>query len=135
MTARRSGGRAVSSSPIPSRCRRSNARVIRRSVRRVRVALMMRAAAKEAWALSGGGCPIDVDTGPSALVRGSRDEFTSLFRDLTSDTVRHTPSGGLLSLRWRIEADGRGAFSANDPGIGIAAEHLPRLARRPTVLT
>lgn len=95
----------------------------------------MCAATTESRALSGGGYPIDVDTGPSALVRGSRDEFTSVFRDLASDTVRHTPSGGSFTLRWHIEADGRGAFSANDPGIGIAAERLSRPAGRATVST
>ena len=31
---------------------------------------------------------------------------------------------------WRVDADGSGVFSVRDSGIGIAAEHLPRLTER-----
>ncbi|HYT97732.1 MAG TPA: ATP-binding protein, partial [Casimicrobiaceae bacterium] len=31
---------------------------------------------------------------------------------------------------WRVDTDGSGVFSVTDSGIGIAAEHLPRLTER-----
>jgi two-component system phosphate regulon sensor histidine kinase PhoR len=61
---------------------------------------------------------------------GSRDELASAFGNLVSNAVRYTPDGGTITLAWRIDDEGRGAFSVTDTGIGIAPEHIPRLTER-----
>jgi two-component system phosphate regulon sensor histidine kinase PhoR len=61
--------------------------------------------------------------------RGSRDELRSAFGNLVSNAIRYTPSGGRIALAWRAHDDGA-AFEVQDSGIGIAAEHLPRLTER-----
>jgi two-component system phosphate regulon sensor histidine kinase PhoR len=43
--------------------------------------------------------------------------------------VRYTPDGGRIALDWRV-AEAGGEFTVADSGIGIAAEHLPRLTER-----
>ncbi len=84
----------------------------------------------EARALSSGRHEIrieGVDT-PFDLV-GNEKELASAFGNLVSNAIRYTPAGGSVTLRWR-EADGGAAFEAEDTGIGIAAEHIPRLTER-----
>jgi two-component system phosphate regulon sensor histidine kinase PhoR len=44
--------------------------------------------------------------------------------------VRYSPDGGEICLCWRGEGEGGARFSVTDSGIGIAAEHLPRLTER-----
>ena len=61
---------------------------------------------------------------------GSRDELASAFGNLVSNAIRYTPAGGRITLGWRVDADGSGVFSVTDTGIGIAAEHVPRLTER-----
>ena len=82
----------------------------------------------EARALSGGRHEI-VCTAERIRARGSRDELRSAFGNLVSNAVRYTPSGGRISLAWRARDDGA-VFEVQDSGIGIAAEHLPRLTER-----
>jgi two-component system phosphate regulon sensor histidine kinase PhoR len=65
----------------------------------------------------------------SVHLRGSADELRSAFSNLVSNAVRYTPESGRITLRWI--ADGASLrFSVTDNGIGIPAEHLPRLAER-----
>jgi two-component system phosphate regulon sensor histidine kinase PhoR len=60
---------------------------------------------------------------------GSERELYSAFSNLVSNAVRYTPSGGEITLRWY--ADKKGAhFEVTDTGIGIAAQHIPRLTER-----
>ncbi|MBI4986211.1 MAG: phosphate regulon sensor histidine kinase PhoR [Rhodocyclales bacterium] len=83
----------------------------------------------EAIALSGGRHTIElVDTGPAAL-RGSYKELRSALGNLASNAVRYTQSGGSITLSWGGKADGA-AFAVADTGIGIDAQHLPRLTER-----
>ncbi len=83
----------------------------------------------DAKALSGGRQEITLSIGDAATVLGSRDELASAFGNLVSNAVRYTPEGGRVALDWRITGRG-GEFSVTDTGIGIAAEHLPRLTER-----
>jgi len=84
----------------------------------------------DAKALSRGEHEIALDIGEAASVIGSRDELASAFGNLVSNAIRYTPSGGRITLAWRIDADGGGVFSVSDSGIGIAASHIPRLTER-----
>ncbi|MDY0007667.1 MAG: phosphate regulon sensor histidine kinase PhoR [Spongiibacteraceae bacterium] len=60
---------------------------------------------------------------------GAERELHSAFSNIVGNAVRYTPAGGEIHIRWW--RDGSGAhFSVGDSGIGIAAEHLPRLTER-----
>ncbi len=63
-------------------------------------------------------------------VAGSQNELLSAMTNLASNAVRHTPGGGVIDVKWTLLADGRGEFSVEDTGPGIAAEHIPRLTER-----
>lgn len=83
----------------------------------------------EARRLSGGRHSIVCEVVPATL-KGSRDELHSAFSNLVSNAVRYTPDGGRIVLRWEVRDDGKGRFSVEDSGIGIAEEHIPRLTER-----
>jgi two-component system phosphate regulon sensor histidine kinase PhoR len=84
----------------------------------------------DAKALSRGEHSITLDIGEAATIVGNRDELKSAFGNLVSNAVRYTPQGGTVTLAWRVNDDGSGVFSVTDTGIGIAAEHVPRLTER-----
>ncbi len=84
----------------------------------------------DAKALSGGRHTIVLDIGDAAKVKGSQDELASAFGNVVSNAIRYTPDGGTITLGWQVDAEGRGAFSVADTGIGIAPEHIPRLTER-----
>jgi two-component system phosphate regulon sensor histidine kinase PhoR len=83
----------------------------------------------DAKALSGGRHEITLSVRDAANVVGSRDELASAFGNLVSNAVRYTPDGGRVALDWRVTPQG-GEFTVSDSGIGIAAEHIPRLTER-----
>ncbi|WP_018412688.1 phosphate regulon sensor histidine kinase PhoR [Methyloversatilis thermotolerans] len=72
---------------------------------------------------------LQVDGAPGGLLACARD-LRSALGNLASNAVRYTPDGGRVTLRWHIEPDGGGMFSVSDNGIGIAAQHIPRLTER-----
>ena len=84
----------------------------------------------EARALSGGRHRIELEGADTPLdLVGSEKELASAFSNLVSNAIRYTPNGGTVRLRWR-KADEGAAFEVEDTGIGIAAEHIPRLTER-----
>src|SRR5204863_8777951 len=83
----------------------------------------------DAKALSDRRHEITLDIRDPANVVGSRDELSSALGNLVSNAVRYTPAGGRIALDWRVTSNG-GEFSVVDTGIGIAAEHIPRLTER-----
>ncbi len=83
----------------------------------------------DAKALSSGRHEVSLEIHDQAHVIGSRDELKSAFGNLVSNAVRYTPDGGRIALEWRLTSSG-GEFSVADTGIGIAAEHVPRLTER-----
>jgi two-component system, OmpR family, phosphate regulon sensor histidine kinase PhoR len=67
------------------------------------------------------------------LAPGSRQTISLMAAqpcEVASNAVRHTPGGGVIDVKWKLLADGRGEFSVEDTGPGIAAEHIPRLTER-----
>lgn len=85
--------------------------------------------AEEARALSGGRHQITLRVDEPATLLGNDQELRSAFTNLVTNAVRYTPQGGRVSLAWR-RREGAGVFSVEDSGIGIAAEHIPRLTER-----
>ncbi len=73
---------------------------------------------------------IMVDVSPEVEVAGSLNELLSAMTNLTGNAIRYTPAGGLIQVGWVQMPDGRGEFSVQDSGPGIAAEHIPRLTER-----
>ena len=67
-------------------------------------------------------------TGPAKL-KGNREELRSAFSNLVSNAVRYTPDGGTIKLSWSVRED-QPEFSVQDSGIGIEAQHIPRLTER-----
>jgi len=53
----------------------------------------------------------------------------SAFGNLVSNAIRYTPEAGEIVLSWGNEG-GRAVFAVTDTGLGIDAEHIPRLTER-----
>jgi two-component system, OmpR family, phosphate regulon sensor histidine kinase PhoR len=90
---------------------------------------LLLAVSSDAKALSGGRHEVVLTIRDPAMVKGSRDELASAFGNLVSNAVRYTPEGGRITLEWRVTPEG-GEFTVADSGIGIAADHVPRLTER-----
>jgi two-component system, OmpR family, phosphate regulon sensor histidine kinase PhoR len=97
--------------------------------RRIAVAPLMQRLKTDAEALSGGRHAIKTHVEESRDLLGVECELVSAFGNLVSNAIRYTPAGGTITLAWREEPDG-GRFSVEDTGIGIEAEHIPRLTER-----
>jgi two-component system phosphate regulon sensor histidine kinase PhoR len=72
---------------------------------------------------------IATEVDPSVGLRGSESELLSALGNLVSNAVRYTPAGGRITIRLSWE-DGHAVFAVADTGLGIAAEHIPRLTER-----
>src|SRR5580698_2256514 len=60
---------------------------------------------------------------------GAAHELESAFTNVLVNGMKYTPAEGTVRMRWWV--DGEGAyFSVIDSGIGIPAEHIPRLTER-----
>ena len=60
---------------------------------------------------------------------GSEPELFSALANLVTNAVRYTPNAGVITLIWKISKQGA-EFSVQDSGIGIEAQHIPRLTER-----
>lgn len=64
-----------------------------------------------------------------AKLLGDESEIQSAFSNLIANAVKYTPADGQVEVRWWT--DNAGAhLSVRDTGIGIPAEHIPRLTER-----
>ncbi|WP_375212592.1 phosphate regulon sensor histidine kinase PhoR [Aquabacterium sp.] len=103
------------------------------SGRWVRVAALLQRIETDARGLSRERHPITVLFEPSEQateVSGIESEWLSAMGNLVSNAVRYTPAGQPIEVRWARLPDGAGEFSVRDHGIGIDAEHIPRLTER-----
>ena len=96
---------------------------------RVRVAPLLEQLRRDAEALSAGRHEIVFLGNPGKDLLGSEAELASAFGNLVSNAVRYTPPGGKVRIVWRDAEDGA-ALSVEDTGVGIPAEHIPRLTER-----
>lgn len=96
---------------------------------RVELEPILRSILADAQALSAGKHEIVLKIETSSVLAGSASELRSAFSNLAGNAVRYTPPGGRIDLLWRLH-DGFGEFVVTDTGIGIAAQHVPRLTER-----
>jgi two-component system phosphate regulon sensor histidine kinase PhoR len=90
---------------------------------------MLQQLAADTRALSGGQHRIEVVAESDATLLATPAELDSAVRNLLTNAVRYTPGGGTITVGWAVRG-GEGWLSVRDTGIGIAAEHLPRLTER-----
>jgi two-component system, OmpR family, phosphate regulon sensor histidine kinase PhoR len=64
-----------------------------------------------------------------ARLIGDEPEIHSAFSNLVDNAAKYTPAEGSLEMRWWVDEDG-GHFAVSDTGMGIPAEHIPRLTER-----
>ena len=84
---------------------------------------------QEGESLSAGRHVLHLELPAHVHLRGNRHELRSALGNLVSNAIRYTPEGGKIVVRWQqrgLEC----AFSVQDSGVGIAAEHIPRLTER-----
>ena len=65
----------------------------------------------------------------NAKLLGEDEQIHSAFANLVDNAAKYTPAEGSLRMRWWTDERG-GHFSVVDTGIGIAADHIPRLTER-----
>ncbi|WP_422648425.1 phosphate regulon sensor histidine kinase PhoR [Cupriavidus sp. H18C1] len=83
----------------------------------------------DAQGLSQGRHEITADIDGAVGIRGNETELLSALGNLVSNAVRYTPDGGRIGIGLCYR-DGHAVFSVSDTGLGIAAEHIPRLTER-----
>lgn len=98
----------------------------------VDMAQIAREALADAEALSGGAHTLVASIEPGNItVLGSPSELRSALGNLLSNAVRYTPAGGCITLSvHRAQGDHEIVVEVRDSGVGIAAEHIPRLTER-----
>lgn len=84
---------------------------------------------RDAKALSAGRHQIELETEGQGDLLGSESELVSALANLVSNAVRYTPNGGRITLIWKVSPQGA-EFAVQDTGIGIEAQHIPRLTER-----
>ena len=72
---------------------------------------------------------VEAHIAPGLFVQGHAKELHSALANLCSNAVRYSKSQGHIEIRLELR-DSHVYFSVKDDGIGIAAEHLPRLTER-----
>ena len=72
---------------------------------------------------------LQFDIDPTLKVFGNEDQLRSAISNLVYNAVNHTPEGTHITVSWKRVAGGAG-FSVMDSGLGISAEHIPRLTER-----
>jgi len=96
---------------------------------RVDVPELVRGLYQDAVALSAGRHRMHLQMESPDWLTGNTEELRSAFGNLISNAVRYTPENGEIRVRWH-RSGGQPAFSVEDSGIGIEAQHIPRLTER-----
>ena len=97
----------------------------------VEMAPLLATLAREAQALSQGRHDVRFEESAAVDLRGAMKDLHSAFSNLVANAVRYTPPGGRVTVRWRRDAGDRSLLlEVEDTGLGIPAQHLPRLTER-----
>jgi len=72
---------------------------------------------------------VTLEPGEEVIVSGARDRLRQVFANLLDNAIKYTPERGSVTLN--TSADDRTAVvTVADTGVGIGAEHLPRIWER-----
>lgn len=63
------------------------------------------------------------------MLLGNKEELRSLFSNIIFNAVKYTPANEHIVIRW-YSKNNQAYLEVQDTGIGIAAEHVPRLTER-----
>lgn len=72
---------------------------------------------------------MDVACDEGLQLLAAESDLRSVVVNLVSNAVKFTPAGGQIEVTWRA-VKGGAELTVADTGIGIAAEHIPRLTER-----
>ncbi len=75
------------------------------------------------------GLSLDLNENPLCLVRGDVDRLRQLCFNILDNAIKYTTAGGTVRVSSRC-GDGLAVLTVSDTGIGIPAEHLPRVFDR-----
>jgi two-component system, OmpR family, phosphate regulon sensor histidine kinase PhoR len=70
------------------------------------------------------------DTGESFALAGSQLELYSALFNLIGNAVRYSPADKSIRVHCRLLPGGGALVAVEDSGLGIAAEHIPRITER-----
>ena len=84
---------------------------------------------REAMSLEKRPRSVNVQAESDEWLLGAETEVHSIVSNLLTNAVKYTPADGEVVLRWWTDESG-GHISVRDTGVGIAAEHIPRLTER-----
>jgi two-component system phosphate regulon sensor histidine kinase PhoR len=84
---------------------------------------------EEALALGEGPREVALELAADGALLGSEKELHSAFSNLVFNAMRYTPADGRVAVRWSVE-EGLPTVAVSDTGVGIPAEHIPRLTER-----
>ncbi len=66
---------------------------------------------------------------PNLNVVADEEGVRQILNNLINNAIKYTPEGGSITVAWKGEAE-YGVIEVRDSGIGIPAQHLPRLFER-----
>ncbi len=75
------------------------------------------------------GLECQLDPGPPVTIQEDQDLLLQLMLNLSDNAIRYTPSGGQVTLGWRVNKN-QVQLWVQDTGIGISQEHLAYLFDR-----
>ena len=96
----------------------------------VDVAELLAATAANLAALAGTKRRVDIACEAGLALFGERDVLEGAIGNLLVNAIHHTEPDGHIQIAGAREADGGARLSVQDDGVGIGAEHLPRLTER-----
>jgi signal transduction histidine kinase len=72
---------------------------------------------------------VAIEPGDDVIVSGARDRLRQVFANLLDNAIKYTPAGGRVLVNVSREPEWA-VITVADTGVGIAAEHLPRIWER-----
>jgi two-component system, OmpR family, phosphate regulon sensor histidine kinase PhoR len=84
---------------------------------------------EEALATVGGKREITIECDDDLALVGQCEELHSAFANIIFNATRYTENGGKIAIRWFADRDSA-RLEVKDDGVGIGAEHIPRLTER-----
>lgn len=72
---------------------------------------------------------VSLEAGEDVTVPGARDRLRQVFANLLDNAIKYTPAGGRVHVAVSRDA-GAAVVRFSDTGVGIAADHLPKIWER-----